>query len=61
MENEMANSRLALATVGIELQKLVLKKVKIMNDDNKPIFDRFIEWLRKQGQLNNESFKESGI
>ena len=47
MENEMANSRLALATVGIELQKLVLKKVKIMNDDNKPIFDRFIEWLRK--------------
>ena len=47
MENEMVNSRLALATVGIELQKLVLKKVKIMNDDNKPIFDRFIEWLRK--------------
>lgn len=47
MENEMVNSRLALATVGIELQKLVLRKVKIMNADNKPIFDRFIEWLRK--------------
>ena len=30
-----------------ETEKLVLKKVKIMNDDNKPIFDRFIEWLRK--------------
>lgn len=45
MKNEMVNSRLALATVGRELQKLVLRKVEIMNDDNRSVVDRFIEWL----------------
>lgn len=36
-----------LSTLKSELQGLVTKKVEMMNDDNKSIVDRFIEWLGK--------------
>lgn len=36
-----------LSALKNELQEIVTKKVEMMNDDNKSVVDRFVEWLGK--------------
>lgn len=47
MKEEMIRVEKDLSALKSELQGLVTRKVKMMNDDNKSIVDRFIEWLGK--------------
>lgn len=47
MKEEMIRVEKDLPALKSELQGLVTRKVKMMNDDNKSIVDRFIEWLGK--------------
>lgn len=48
MKEKMTRVEDDLATLKSELQGLIRVKVKMMNDDNKSVVDRFIEWLGKK-------------
>lgn len=47
MKKEIAGVEDDLSALKSELQGIVTRKVEMMNDDNKSIVDRFIEWLGK--------------
>ena len=47
MKKETAEVGDDLSALKSELQGIVTRKVEMMNDDNKSVVDRFIEWLGK--------------
>ncbi|UIK34909.1 hypothetical protein KGE51_09730 [Lactobacillus amylovorus] len=47
IETEKLRVEKDLSTLKNELQEIVTKKVEMMNDDNKSVVDRFVEWLGK--------------